>query len=76
MVEYANTNKQLLYNLIIRRETLRKLMSVLELKNSMIEINGVILPIQSLSAIQDPQYIMNIHRKLSGKAYSLQSRCK
>ena len=35
-----------------------KLLIVLGFKNSNIEIDSIILPMQSLSAIRDPQYVM------------------
>ena len=64
VVECTSAESLPLYNLIIGRETLSKLKLVLNLKNSTIEVNSVTLPMQSLSAIQPPQYAMNLYREL------------
>ena len=61
MVENSSTDRKPLYNLIIKRETLNKLKAVLGLKNSVKQ--SVILPMQSLSAIQDHQYVMIVYRE-------------
>ena len=63
MVQYVSTIRQPLCNVMVGRETLNKLKAVLNLKNSNIWINGLILPMQSLSAINYPQCVMNIYRK-------------
>ena len=53
MKEYAKTDYRSMYDLIIGMESLHGLKAVLDFKNSRIEINNVILPMLSLSAIQD-----------------------
>ena len=63
VVDYPGTDSQSLHNLTTGREILNKLKAVLSFENSTIKINGVILPMHSLSAIQDTQYVLNIYKK-------------
>ena len=51
VVEYTNTYRLLQYNLVIRRDSL-------DFMNSTTAIEILILSMQSLSVIQDPQYDM------------------
>ena len=62
VVKYSTTDKQPLYNLVFRRETLNK-QAVLDFKSSTIAIDCIILPTQSLSTMCDPQYVMNVCRE-------------
>ena len=62
MVGYATISRQSLYSFIIGREILNELKAVLYFKNYTVETNSIILPMQSLSAIQDPQHAMNLYR--------------
>ena len=49
--------------MIIERETQNKLKAVIDFTYSTKEINHVILPMESLSATQAPQSILNLYRE-------------
>ena len=42
-----------------RRETISKLRALLDFKNSITVIDNIIVPMQMLSVIEEPQYIQN-----------------
>ena len=58
MVEYKSTDRCPLYELIIGSETLNNSKTVLDFKNSFMDITNVIFSIHSLLAIQDPLHVM------------------
>ena len=66
MVEYTSSDRQPLYTLITGRKTLSKMKDIIDFKNSTKEIDSVILSMQSLSAIQDLQHIMNVYGESLG----------
>ena len=77
-LECAGSEKQLQYDLMVGRETLDKLKAVFDFKKSTIDIDSVVLPMQSLSVKQDPRMLWthtkNLKRreyKISDKTYSL-----
>ena len=62
-VEHDSTDREPLYNLIMRREPLSKLNAVVDFRNSTIQIKSEILSIQLSSAIEDPWYGMNVYQE-------------
>ena len=51
VMELMGTGWALLYNIIINKDTQEKLQAVLDFKSSTVEIESVILHVQSLSAV-------------------------
>ena len=54
VVKYIITDRLSLDNLVLGRETLNELKAIVDFKNSTIDINIVILSMQSVSAREDP----------------------